>query len=97
MPVRKSAIFILAVGGGSVCDYSKAVSVSVHCDDDPWEKYYIRFEEPDCEIVLTNDKHEAIAGFSISTVRHYVSSVYKKTGTQTRLALSKLIENLQKQ
>ena len=43
--------FILAVGGGSVCDYSKAVSVSVHCDDDPWEKYYIRFEEPTCEIV----------------------------------------------
>lgn len=43
--------FILAVGGGSVCDYAKAVSVSVHCTDDPWEKYYIRFEEPDCEIV----------------------------------------------
>ena len=43
--------FILAVGGGSVCDYSKAVSVSVHCDEDPWEKYYARFEEPDCEIV----------------------------------------------
>lgn len=43
--------FILAVGGGSVCDYSKAVSVSVHCDDDPWEKYYARFEEPDCKIV----------------------------------------------
>ena len=42
---------ILAVGGGSVCDYSKAVSVSVHCNDDPWEKYYIRFEEPDCKIV----------------------------------------------
>ena len=42
---------ILAVGGGSVCDYSKALSVSVHCDDDPWDKYYIRFEEPDCEIV----------------------------------------------
>ena len=43
--------FILAVGGGSVCDYSKAVSVSVHCNDDPWDKYYIRFEEPDCDIV----------------------------------------------
>lgn len=43
--------FLLAVGGGSCCDYAKAVSVSVHCDDDPWEKYYIRFEEPDCEIV----------------------------------------------
>ena len=43
--------FILAVGGGSVCDYSKAVSVSVNCDEDPWDKYYIRFEEPSCEII----------------------------------------------
>lgn len=43
--------FILAVGGGSVCDYSKAVSVSVNCNDDPWEKYFIRFEEPDCKII----------------------------------------------
>lgn len=42
---------ILAVGGGSVCDYAKAVAVSVHTDDDPWEKYFIRFEEPDCPIV----------------------------------------------
>lgn len=43
--------FILAVGGGSVVDYAKALSVSIHCEDDPWEKYYARFEEPDCEIV----------------------------------------------
>ena len=43
--------FLLALGGGSCCDYAKAVSVSVHCDDDPWEKYYIRYEKPDCEIV----------------------------------------------
>lgn len=43
--------FILAVGGGSVCDYSKAVSVSVNCNDDPWEKYFVRFEEPDCKII----------------------------------------------
>ena len=43
------ADLILAVGGGSVCDYAKAVSVSVHCDEDPWEKYFIRFEEPTCE------------------------------------------------
>ena len=42
---------LLAVGGGSCCDYAKAVSVSVHCDEDPWEKYFIRFEEPSCEIV----------------------------------------------
>ncbi|MBP5352884.1 MAG: iron-containing alcohol dehydrogenase [Alphaproteobacteria bacterium] len=42
---------LLAVGGGSCCDYAKAVSVSIHCQEDPWQKYYIRFEEPDCEIV----------------------------------------------
>ena len=42
---------LLAVGGGSCCDYAKAVSVSVNCDEDPWEKYYIRFEEPTCEII----------------------------------------------
>ena len=43
--------FILAVGGGSVCDYCKALSVSINCDDDPWDKYFIRFDEPECEIV----------------------------------------------
>ena len=48
---ENKADLLLAVGGGSCCDYAKAVSVSVHCDDDPWEKYYIRFEEPSCEIV----------------------------------------------
>lgn len=45
------ADLLLAVGGGSVCDYAKAVSVSVNCQEDPWEKYYVRFEEPDCEVV----------------------------------------------
>lgn len=43
------ADLLLAVGGGSVCDYAKAVSVSVNCEEDPWEKYYVRFEEPACE------------------------------------------------
>lgn len=42
---------ILAVGGGSVCDYSKAVSVSAHYDGDPWDKYFLRMEEPDCKII----------------------------------------------
>ena len=45
------ADFLLAVGGGSVCDYTKALAVSVHCDEDPWEKYYLRFDEPTCEVV----------------------------------------------
>ena len=46
-----NADFLLAVGGGSVCDYTKAVAVSVYCDEDPWEKYYLKFDEPDCEIL----------------------------------------------
>ena len=46
-----NADLLLAVGGGSCCDYAKAVSVSVHCEEDPWDKYYARFEEPNCEIV----------------------------------------------
>lgn len=45
------ADLILAVGGGSVCDYAKAVSVSAHLDGDPWDKYFIKFEEVECEIV----------------------------------------------
>ncbi len=42
---------ILAVGGGSVCDYAKAVSVSAHCEEDPWEKYYLRMEDVDNRII----------------------------------------------
>lgn len=48
---KHGADFILAVGGGSVIDYSKALSVSVNCDEDPWEKYFVRFEEPTCETI----------------------------------------------
>lgn len=43
--------FILAVGGGSVIDYAKAVSVSIHCDADPWQRYFVDFAEPTCKIV----------------------------------------------
>ena len=45
------ADLLLAVGGGSVCDYTKALSVSVNCQEDPWEKYYLKFEEPDCRLI----------------------------------------------
>lgn len=43
--------FILAVDGGSLCDYAKAVSVSIYCEEDPWLKYYLDGEEPTYEIV----------------------------------------------
>ena len=42
---------ILAVGGGSVCDYAKAVSVSAWCPEDPWDKYYLRMEDVDNRII----------------------------------------------
>lgn len=48
---KAKADLILAVGGGSVCDYAKAVSVSVNLDEDPWDKYFIRFEDVSCKIV----------------------------------------------
>ena len=42
---------ILAVGGGSTIDYAKGVSVSAWCEEDPWEKYYKRQENPTCRII----------------------------------------------
>ncbi len=42
---------ILAVGGGSVIDYSKAVSVSAYCTGDAYNKYWIERKPVDNEIV----------------------------------------------
>ena len=42
---------ILAVGGGSVIDCSKAISVSSYCEGDPWTKYWEEFKPVDNRIV----------------------------------------------
>ena len=44
---------ILAVGGGSCIDYAKGVAVSANLpeDVDPWQKYWVDFDEPTCEVV----------------------------------------------
>lgn len=42
---------ILAVGGGSVIDCAKAISVSAYCSGDPWQKYWVDFKPLDNETV----------------------------------------------
>lgn len=44
---EKDIDLILAVGGGSTIDYAKAVSVAAWYEGDPWEKFYLKQEEPD--------------------------------------------------
>ena len=38
---------ILALGGGSVCDYSKAVAASVYYDGDYWDQFWLKQQNPD--------------------------------------------------
>ena len=50
--VKENAVdLILAVGGGSVIDCAKAISLSAYATGDPWQRYWIDFEEVDNKIV----------------------------------------------
>lgn len=50
--VRENQIdLILAVGGGSVVDCAKAISVSAYTDGDPWQKYWVDFKPLDSRVV----------------------------------------------
>ncbi len=42
---------ILAVGGGSVIDCAKAISVSTYCEGDAWQRYFTNFETVDNKLV----------------------------------------------
>ncbi len=48
---EKKIDLILAVGGGSVIDCAKAISVSAYAKGDPWQRYWIDFEDIDNEII----------------------------------------------
>lgn len=93
---QHKADLLLAVGGGSVCDYAKAVSVSVHCDDDPWEKYYLRFEEPDCKtlpvgcvltMVGTGSEMNAGAVITNQATKQKIGHVFNDEGIMPKFAV----------
>lgn len=50
--VRENNVdLILAIGGGSVIDCAKAISVSSYCKGDAWTRYWLQFEPVDNKIV----------------------------------------------
>ena len=65
------------------------LSLQEECGLTPMEVNVLR------ELVQTDDKQEVIASrlnISVNTLRHHVTSIYRKTGMQTRSALCKLIQ-----
>ena len=70
---------ILAVGGGSVCDYSKAVAAATHYDGDYWEAFYLKQQNPPegqvippvaCVLTMAGTGSEMNAGTVITDAAH---------------------------
>lgn len=91
--VRENNVdLILAVGGGSVIDCAKAISVSAYAKGDAWQRYWINDEDVDNEIVpvasiltMTGTASEMNGGsvitnedVTIKTGRVYGPEVYPK-------------------
>ncbi len=83
---------ILAVGGGSVIDCAKAISVSAYAKGDPWQRYWIDFESVDNDVIpvgtiltMTGTASEMNGGsvitneeLTLKTGRVFPPSVYPK-------------------
>ena len=70
---------ILALGGGSVCDYSKAVAASVFCDGDYWDMFWLKQQNPEegqkllpvgCILTMAGTGSEMNAGTVITDAEH---------------------------
>ena len=70
---------ILALGGGSVCDYSKAVAASVFCDGDYWDMFWLKQQNPakgqkllpvGCILTMAGTGSEMNAGTVITDAEH---------------------------
>ena len=70
---------ILALGGGSVCDYSKAVAASVYYEGDYWDKFWLKQENPAadqkllpvaCILTMAGTGSEMNAGTVITDAEH---------------------------
>ena len=70
---------ILALGGGSVCDYSKAVAAAAYYEGDYWDKYYLKQQQPDadqkilpvgCVLTMAGTGSEMNAGTVITDAEH---------------------------
>ena len=76
---RHDVDLILALGGGSVCDYSKAVAASAYCDGDYWDKFWLQQHNPDadqrvlpvaCILTMAGTGSEMNAGTVITDAEH---------------------------
>ena len=77
---RKNDIdLVLALGGGSVCDYSKAVAASAYYDGDYWDQFWLKQQNPaegqrllpvGCILTMAGTGSEMNAGTVITDAEH---------------------------
>jgi alcohol dehydrogenase YqhD (iron-dependent ADH family) len=78
--VRENSIdLILALGGGSVCDYSKAVAASACYEGDYWDQFWLKQQQPAadqrllpvaCILTMAGTGSEMNAGTVITDAEH---------------------------
>ena len=70
---------ILALGGGSVCDYSKAVAASTYCEGNYWDLFWLKQQNPPkgqrllpvgCILTMAGTGSEMNAGTVITDAEH---------------------------